>query len=243
LRNRGIPRSEITPHELLSEIWLKLLGTIAIDDGETSESSYLDPADWSIDPEAPERDGRVVWMIDEIGGAQAISHRCEDILRRRFGRSLEDGGRRMVQRADDNIPEITVDPDEPIALGAADTERVWRGLRITASLHFDRTDDVSMLLQVLAENPEIFDNSSGPRWPVIEIVPVLNAKFLAPPWTDDRVINAKRRLKDWVKRLRRENSLDVVGLEALFARVARQQERERVLPTEVDATAHHPSLQ
>jgi hypothetical protein len=35
----------------------------------------------SIDPEAPEHDGRVVWLIDQIGGSAEISHRREDILR------------------------------------------------------------------------------------------------------------------------------------------------------------------
>ena len=48
-----------------------------------------------------------------------------------------------------------------------------------------------------------------------------------PPrtWTSDRVDNAKRRLLKWISRLKRKNGLDGVDLEALFARVARQQER------------------
>jgi hypothetical protein len=223
LRNRRLP--EVTPEELLSEIWLKLLGSISVGTEDTQGSRYPDPADWSVDPKAPECDGRVVWLIEEIGGSEAISHRREDILRRRFGRRLGEGGRRMVQTSNGDGPEIPIEPDEP--LGVVDSERIWRGLLITAGLHFDPTDDVSMLLQVLAENSEILDNSSGGRWPIHEIVNMLNARFPPPPWTDDRVDNAKRRLMNWVRRLKRENRLDDTDLEALFARVARQKERER----------------
>src|SRR5215467_13630266 len=57
LRNRGVPSSELTPEELLSEIWQKLLGTVSVGSGEAIDG---DLAQVSIDPDVPERDGRVV---------------------------------------------------------------------------------------------------------------------------------------------------------------------------------------
>jgi len=56
------------------------------------------------------------------------------------------------------------------------------------------------------------------------VVVQLNNRFPPRTWTGDRVDNAKRRLLKWIKRLMRKNGLDEVDLEALFARVARQQE-------------------
>jgi hypothetical protein len=54
-------------------------------------------------------------------------------------------------------------------------------------------------------------------------VTVLNAECSPPPWSGDRVENAKKRLLNWVQRLMRQNGLDGTDLEAVFARVARQQ--------------------
>jgi hypothetical protein len=82
LRKERVTTSELTPEELLSEIWLKLLGTVSLDDKMDSFTP-----EWSVDPDVPERDGRVAWLIGEIGGPNALAHRHEDILRQRFGRS------------------------------------------------------------------------------------------------------------------------------------------------------------
>ena len=71
--------------------------------------------------------------------------------------------------------------------------------------------------------PEMLDRSHGSRWPVGRLVTILNAEFSPPPWSDDRVENAKKRLLNWVQRLMRQNLLDATDLEAVFARVARQQ--------------------
>jgi len=60
------------------------------------------------------------------------------------------------------------------------------------------------------------------------LVTVLNAEFSPPPWSDDRVENAKKRLLNWVQRLMRQNGLDATDLEAVFARVARQQVQQRM---------------
>jgi hypothetical protein len=233
LRNRRVPASEVTPEELVSEIWQKLLGTVSL--GTVSlngaDAPPAAPAEWRIDEwrideEAPEGDGRVAWLIDEIGGLDAMSHRHEDILRQRFGRSSPGRGRRIVQPAEDGLSNIGADPEGRGALEDTDARQVWRGLLITAGREFQPADDVQMLLQLLAEQPDILDASSGGQWPIKMIVALLNLRFPPPPWTDRRVDNAKRRLMNWIGRLMRNNGLDAVDLEAVFARVARRHERQ-----------------
>jgi hypothetical protein len=67
------------PEELLSEVWQKLLGAVSIQSEEGVYSAAPDPTQVSIDADAPESDGRVVWLIDQIGGSAGIAHRREDI--------------------------------------------------------------------------------------------------------------------------------------------------------------------
>ena len=226
LRNRGVPSSELTAEELLSEIWQKLLGTMPVGTGETIDLCTGDLSQVSIDPDVPERDGRVVWLVEEIGGAMAIAHRREDILRARFGRASSGTGRPMVQPQDDNVfTDIAADADAAGTLAAADGRRVWRGLLAMVAVEFAPDDDVSMLLRLLSERPGLLQDSPGAQWPIMDIVNQLDQRFAPPAWTSDRVDNAKRRLLNWIKRLKRKNGLDDVDLEALFARVAREQER------------------
>ena len=226
LRNQRVPSSETTPEELLSEVWQKLLGTASIQNEEMPDLALPDPSQISIDAGSPERDGRVVWLIDQIGGSEALAHRREDILRRQFGRAPAGSGRRMVQPANDGeFSEIVSDSDASSALEAADGLRIWRGLLATADLQFQRNDDLSMLLQLLAQDPDILQNSSGGHWPIADIVAELNKRFSPPLRTGARVDSAKRRLLNWISRLKQKNGFDNVDLEGLFARVARQQER------------------
>lgn len=230
LRNRRVPASEVTPEELVSEIRQKLLGTVSLNDAP--ESPPVPSAEWSIDLRAPERDGRVVWLIEQIGGLDALSHRHEDILRQRFGRSSPERGRRIVQPGIEDGPSDigSSEPEEGRGLIETDAQRVWRGLLITAGLEFQPADDVRMLLRVMADDPDILDSSSGEQWPIKMMVGLLNLRFSPPPWTDRRVDNAKRRLVNWIGRLMRKNALDAVDLEAVFARVARQDERNQPEP-------------
>jgi hypothetical protein len=226
LRNRGVPSSELTAEELLSEIWQKLLGAVSVGAGETIDLCSGDLTRVSIDPDVPERDGRVVWLIEEIGGAMAIAHRREDILRARFGRSYAGSGRPLVQPEGDSVfADLASDADAADALQAADGRRVWRGMLAMIALEFEAGDDLSMLLQLLSEQPTLFQDSPGGQWPIMDIVNQLNKRFPLPAWTSDRVDNAKRRLMNWIRRLKRKKGLDDVDLEALFARVAREQER------------------
>jgi hypothetical protein len=234
LRNRRVLVSEMTPDELLSEIYQKLLGTASLRIEEAPNST-----EWSIDPHVPERDGRVVWLIEEIGGTEAIAHLYEDILRQRHGRSAQGRGRRLVQPGNEDEPfEIGSDPVECGTLQEVDARRAWRGLLVTAELEFQRDEDASMLLRLMADVPGIFEDSSGGQWPVQDIVELLNGRFPPPSWSGDRVDNAKRRLINWINRLMRKNGLDATDLEGLFARVGRQQEGERTLLTQTP----HPNL-
>jgi hypothetical protein len=222
LRNRRIHVSEMTPEELVSEIWQKLLGTVSL---QNDEAIFANPAEWSIDPHTPECDGRVVWLIEEIGGFEAIAHRYEDILRQRFGRSRPGRGRPIVQPGDeDEAFEIGSDPGECDPLREADARRVWRGLRAMADSHFQRGEDAPVLLRLMADDPGLFEDSFGGQWPVKKMVVMLNDRFPPPSWNGDRVENAKRRLINWIKHLMRKNGLDATDLEGLFARVAREQE-------------------
>jgi hypothetical protein len=226
LRNRGIPSSELTAEELLSDIWQKLLGTVSVGTGESIDLCTGDLKQVSIDPDVPEHDGRVVWLVQEIGGAMAIAHRREDIMRARFGRASTGNGRPLVQpQAEDVFTDIAADADAAGSLEAVDGRRVWRGLLAMVALEFAPDDDLSRLLRLLSERPGLLQDARGAQWPIMDIVNQLDMRFAPPPWTSDRVDNAKRRLLNWIKRLKRKNGLDDVDLEALFARVAREQER------------------
>jgi hypothetical protein len=229
LRSKRVPTSGVTPDELRSEICQKLLGTVSLGNDEASGTN---PADWSINLQDPEHDGRVVWLIEEIGGSEAIAHRYEDILRQRFGRSLPGRGRPTVQPGAEDEFENMSEPGECRPLEEADARRVWRGLLVTADWQFQRDDDVSMLLRLMADDPDLLEE--GGRWPIREMVALLNERFPPPLWNADRVENAKKRLINWIVRLKRRNGFDATDLEGLFARVARQQEGgERALPPEI----------
>jgi hypothetical protein len=230
LRKEGVPLSELTSRELLSEVWLKLLGTVSLD--ETKE--FTEP-EWTVDTH-PERDGRVVWLVQEIGGAGAIAHRHEDIRRERFGRARPEVGRPIVQPGIEDETDEGSDPDQPIPLQQEDADRVWRGLLATANKQFPQHDDVSMLLRLMNDVRDILEVSSS-QWPVNRMVALLNQRFPPPPWTDRRVDNAKKRLLKWISQLMLKNGLDVTDLEALFAGVAQREDNsKRVPPT----TLHRP---
>jgi hypothetical protein len=200
----------------VSEVWKKLLGSVSL---EADSPLAVRAGEWSTDP-APERDGRVIWLIAEIGGSEAIGHRYEDIQRERQGRLVPGVGRPIQQPNDEDEPE-EVDMDLP---EAELTRRIWRGLLATAAVDFRPDDDVKMLLDLLAADPSILDDSPGGQWPVRLIVTALNNSLTSRRWNEDRVDNAKRRLMNWIERLGRRNRLDGIDLEGLFARLARQLE-------------------
>jgi hypothetical protein len=222
LRKRHVPAGQVTPDELLSEIWQKLLGTVSLDSDETEECTTALPPEGSINPDAPEGDGRVVWLIQEIGGPDAIRHRHEDLLRRLHGRVRD--GRRPIKQLENEDEEIRSDPDEPSTLQQEDAHRAWHGLLITANVRFQKHDDVSMLLHVMNDVRDLLDESSS-QWPIKKMIDLLNERFPPPSWTDDRVDNAKRRLMNWINRLKQKNGLDTTDLKDLFARVARTKEK------------------
>jgi hypothetical protein len=218
----------VTPLELVSEVWKKLLGSVSL---ETDRLPVVRADEWSTDPNAPERDGRVIWLIAEIGGSEAIGHRYRTYKGSDNGRSKPGLGRRYQQPGDEDEPEETgVDPDEPGDLQKTDGRRIWRGLLATAAVDFRPEDDVSTLLRLLADDPGILDDAPSGQWPVGLIVARLNEQPSSRRWSEDRVDNAKRRLVNWIHRLRKRNRLDGTDLEGLFARVARQLETSERLP-------------
>jgi hypothetical protein len=93
LRSKLEAASEISSEELVSEVWAKLIGSITMPDpNDTAErSNFPDPSDWSIDPHVPENDGRVVWLIREVGvvrwliAAKTFGDADGDELRRVWG--------------------------------------------------------------------------------------------------------------------------------------------------------------
>jgi hypothetical protein len=229
LRRNRISADDVTPLELVSEVWKKLLGSVSL---ETDGPLVVRADEWSTDPNAPERDGRVIWLIAEIGGSEAIGHRYEDIQRERHGRSKPGTGRPYQQPVDEDESEETgVEPDESRGLEKTDSRRIWRGLLATATIDFQPDDDVSMLLEVLADDPGILDGSPAGQWPVGLIAVRLNDRPTSRRWSEDRVDNAKRRLMNWIVRLRNRNRLDGTDLEGLFARVARQLEASERKPS------------
>jgi hypothetical protein len=134
-------------------------------------------------------------------------------------------GRPLVQPSE--LPDVGTDPADG-GLGSADAVNIWRGVLITAQRTFQPDDDVCKLLRMLAKVPEVLDGSQGSRWPVGRLVTILNAEFSPPPWSDDRVENAKKRLLNWVQRLMRQNGFDATDLEAVFARAGRQKVQQRM---------------
>jgi hypothetical protein len=221
LRRNRISAEDVTPLELVSEVWKKLLGSVSL---ETDPALVARASDWSTDP-APERDGRVIWLIAEIGGSEAIGHRYEDIQRERHGRSKPGTGRSYQQSDDEDESEETgLEPDEPGGLETTDSHRIWRGLLATAAIDFSVDDDVSVLLRLLADDLNILSEAPDGQWPIRLIVTRLNEGAASGRWSEDRVDNAKRRLMSWIAGLKNRNRLDGTDLEALFAGVARQLE-------------------
>jgi hypothetical protein len=201
--------------ELFSEVMAKLLGATA---AETKEGDDI-KAGLTVHKD-PKQDGRVAWLVAEIGGRQALAHRHEDMRRRLYGRWRE-GSYKTEQLADEHVAELAVDPIDP--LEDDDNRKAWRGLLAAAKSEFEPQEDVSILLDLLASDPEI-QAGFGSEWPVRQIVDTLNRRKPARAWNDDRVDNAKKRLKGWIGRIRRSYQVEPDDLMHIFAQYARKQE-------------------
>jgi hypothetical protein len=221
--SRGAPiaQRESESLELFSEVMAKLLGAVAAGDGQhAGAKDGEEPSpDWTVDKD-PKRDGRVVWLVAEIGGRQALAHRHEDIRRRLYGRWRE-GSYKVEQLAEEHVVDLAVDPIDPHE--DEDNRRAWRGLLAAAKSEFEPNEDVSVLLDLLASDSKI-QAAFGSEWPVRQIVDTLNQCKPVRPWNDDRVDNAKKRLKGWIGRIRRDYKIEPSDLMHLFAQYARKQE-------------------
>lgn len=165
----------------------------------------------------PRQDGRVAWLISEIGGWIALRQRKEDGRRDNFGRGIH-GGYRTDQLDEEHAALLTVEPDDPHH--DHDYREAWRGILALATSKFKAGEDVTRLLDLMAHDSEI-QAEFGAGWPIASIVAALNRLYPNPPWTDDRVDNAKKRLLRWIDRIREESGFDSTDLMALFARHAR----------------------
>lgn len=247
----GMPRADraSAAGELLSEVMAKLLGvgtSLNIDDDmqqanritQKSPSENQWPFDSSLETniDSPERDGRIRWLIKEVGGRRALEHRFEDMRRQRWGRwrglgyrtsqisapanfdSGIDRDEEILTQQDEHARELQEDHEDPHY--DRDVQRAWIGMLAIASRRFKTHEDVQKLLQVLAQDPEV-QAGFGVEWPVRKIVEALNIVHPDPPWNDDRVENAKRRLRNWIGGIKRDHGLDQTDLMALFARYGR----------------------
>ena len=221
LRGRSVSASEVTIEEMLSEVWKKLLSSVSVQ-GEAAGSAFDES---SVDLDSPDRDGRVVWLIEEIGGSEAMSHRHEDILRQRHGRSKPNVGRPMVQPDSDKDFERVGTSEPPTEIEEV-ARLAWLGLNRLAERRFRPDDDVSMLLHLFKQTPDLFDAATRGQWPISEMVGRLTILFPEPGWRVDRVENAKKRLLKWIERLKQRNGLDQIDLEALLVRVAKEFQAE-----------------
>jgi hypothetical protein len=235
--------------ELLSEVMAKLLGaglSSNIDDDmihasritqkSTSDDQWPFDLSFQINIEAPEQDDRVRWLIKEVGGQRALKHRFEDMRRQRWGRwhglgyrmsqiSTLTNGETGMDRDEETLThqrehahELQEDREDP--LHDRDVQLAWIGMLAAASRRFKPHDDVQKLLQVLGHDPEV-QACFGVEWPVRKITKALNIIHPDPPWKDDRVENAKKRLRNWIGGIKRDHGLDQTDLMALFARYGR----------------------
>jgi hypothetical protein len=224
--SRGTPVAERESEslELFSEVMAKLLGATAAGEGQGAEvaeaANEMPSKDWKVHTD-PKQDGRVAWLIAEIGGRTALAHRREDTRRRLYGRWRE-GGYRTDQLADEHTADLAVDPIDP--LEDEDNRRAWRGLLAAATTQFKPNEDVTVLLDLLASDAEI-QAGFGSEWPVRQIVDTLNGRKPEKLWNDDRVDNAKKRLKSWIARLRKTYQVETADLLHIFAQHARKQEQ------------------
>jgi hypothetical protein len=247
----GLPLTDRTSvaAELLSEVMAKLLGagsSTNIDD-DMMQASRITPKSpshdqWPFDSsfqtnmDTPEQDDRVRWLINAVGGRRALEHRFEDMRRQRWGRwhglgyrtsqisapaNVDPGIDRdeeMFTQQDGHTRELPEDYEDPHH--DRDVRRAWTGMLAIASRQFKPHEDVQKLLQVLAHDPEV-QAGFGVEWPVRKIVEALNIIDPDPPWNDDRVENAKKRLRNWIGGIKRDHGLDQTDLLALFARYGR----------------------
>lgn len=239
--------------ELLSEVMAKLLGvgSSSSTDDDPRQANHVSrsvPSDeqwpsapsFQINSDAPEQDERVRWLIQEVGGRRALKHRFEDMRRRRWGRAQGLGYRFVQISALSNAGEAGRDEDilaqQEMRDGRLqedhedphhdqDVRRAWTGMLAAASSRFKPHEDVRKLLDLLARDPDV-QAGFGVEWPVRKIVDALNIIDPHPPWNDDRIENAKKRLRNWIGGMKRDHGLDQTDLMALFSRYGRAAESD-----------------
>jgi hypothetical protein len=215
------PDAAAEVRELSSEVMAKLFGAVRAEPLAGNQVEEAGAQDRMADDD-PKRDARVAWLIAQVGGPRALTHRYEDIRRRRFGGKWSEHGYRHVQLEPEHVEGLSVDPDDPNY--EADIRSAWLGLLALAKSEFRRDEDPAIVLDLMENDPEI-QSGFDKEWPIAAIVAALNRSHPTPSWNDDRVENAKRRLKNWIVRLMRNNGLDTTDLMDLLARHGRRNVR------------------
>jgi hypothetical protein len=141
-------------------------------------------------------------QISALSNADSETDRDEDILAQQ---EMRDG----------RLQEDHEDPHHD-----SDVRRAWAGMLAAASHRFKPHEDVRKLLDLLARDPDV-QADFGAEWPVRKLADALNIIDPDPPWNDDRIENAKKRLRNWIGGLKRDHGLDQTDLMALFARYGR----------------------
>jgi len=180
-----------------------------------------------VDPWEPMRDARVIWVVEETCNRQALFHRYEDMRRRDRGGKWHGSGYPLVTVDEQTIEHLGghYDPTESESdtLQMEESMLAWQGLTALVAHRFGGSDDVAVLVQVLAQDRETQD-AFGSQWPIGRIAQALNARQPDQVWDDDRVENAKRRLTKFVAKIKQTHGLDAIDLRALLVRYARERQ-------------------
>jgi hypothetical protein len=205
---------------------------------EANERSSAAPAAFTppwlargrLDAWDPMRDSRVIWVVEETCNRQALFHRYEDMRRRDRGGKWHGSGYPLVTVDEQTMEQLSghYDPaeNEADALQLEESRRAWAGLMALVVQQFGAADDITALLQTLAEDGETQD-AFGSQWPIGKIAETLGKRQPGQTWTDDRVENAKRRLTKFIGKIKKTHGLDAVDLRALLVRYAREHERRK----------------
>jgi hypothetical protein len=186
--------------------------------------ALLSRANW--DENDPERDGRVIWLLNELDGicsSRALHNLCVDIIRERQGGKNPPLTVPIGHTEAESDRGIQQGPDQDDGIHEQDIQFAWKGLlALRTSESDDPEDGVLLLLRVLAENPEI-EASFSSQWPIKAIVVLLNARDRHRSWDQRKVDNIKERLARWI--VPKEKAFDdFEDFVAFLARIARKLE-------------------
>ena len=99
-----------------------------------------------------------------------------------------------------------------------DVRRAWAGMLAAASKPVQATRGRAKTFATFSRDPDV-QADFGAEWPVRKIADALNIIDPDPPWNDDRIENAKKRLRNWIGGMKRDHGLDQTGSHGLVRTV------------------------